>query len=163
MTGKQVSGDAAVNDIFKESKAYEKVLSGHHKQRQKHILYSIVLHSLAFMFSFSYFTILPLVEGHPVLAHNICGAEQLVATTLYLDSLYFSITTQTTVGYGDIVAVTRGAKICSIVQSVFGYFYLAFSIAMFACKGIMKSTRFELLLRGYDRDVTGANEYIANN
>ncbi len=49
------------------------------------------------------------------------------------------------------------------MQCVFGYFYLAFSAAVFACRGIMRSRKFEVLLQAYRRDVKGLNEYIANN
>lgn len=77
----------------------------------------------------------------------------------YLDSLYFSTTTQTTVGYGDIVAVSRPAKVAALAQCMFGYFYLAFSAAVFACRDIIRSKKFELLLHGYKRLLNGANEY----
>ncbi len=118
--------------------------------------------AVAFLFSFLYFAILPFFGGHPALQHNVHGSDG-TALVSYLDCFYFSITTQTTVGYGDIVAASIPGKVCSIIQSVFGYFYLAFSIAIFACKGIMKSRKFELLLQAYKRDVTGTNEFIANN
>jgi len=118
--------------------------------------------AVAILFSFLYYSIVPFFEGHQALAHNLRASDRALPAT-YLDCFYFSITTQTTLGYGDIVAASVPAKVCSIVQSVFGYFYLAFSIAIFACKGIMRSKKFELLLRAYKRDVRGMNEYSANN
>ena len=118
--------------------------------------------SVAILFSFLYHAALPLLEGHPALIHNVRGTDRVVPVT-YLDCFYFSITTQTTVGYGDIVVASIPAKVCSIIQCVFGYFYLAFSIAIFACKGIMRSKKFELLFRAYTRDVKGVNEHITNN
>ncbi len=117
---------------------------------------------VAILFSFLYHAALPLLEGQPALMHNARGTDRVVPVT-YLDCFYFSITTQTTVGYGDIVVASMPAMVCSIIQCVFGYFYLAFSIAIFACRGIMRSKKFELLLRAYTRDVKGVNEYITNN
>ena len=114
------------------------------------------------LFSFLYFTILPFFDGYQTLQHNILNPDRVTLVS-YLDCLYFSIITQTTVGYGDIIAASMPGKICSMTQSIFGYFYLAFSIAIFACKGILNSEKFGLLLRSYQRDVKGMNEHIANN
>lgn len=116
----------------------------------------------AVFFSFLYYTILPFFDGYQALKHNIHGSDRVVLAS-YLDCLYFSVTTQTTVGYGDVIAASMSGKICSMIQSIFGYFYLAFAIAIFASKGILKSEKFGLLLRSYRRDVKGMNEHIARN
>lgn len=120
-------------------------------------LYYIILFFLAVAVVFSgfYCFALPLLEGSPALIHIFQPDRPIT----YLDCFYFSATTQTTVGYGDIVAFSKLAKIISLFQCIFGYFYLAFSAAIFACKGIMKSKKFEILLHGYRRDLEGASEY----
>lgn len=115
------------------------------------------------LFSLLYHVILPFFTGESVLMHNNAYRSGQLAQVTFLDAFYFSATTQTTVGYGDIIAITGSGMICSIIQSVFGYFYLAFSIAIFACKGILRSRKFELLLRSYQRDLSGANDAIGNN
>jgi hypothetical protein len=43
--------------------------------------------------------------------------------------LYFSLTTLTTTGYGDIVAVGPFARSLANLESVIGQFYLAITIA----------------------------------
>jgi len=113
-------------------------------------------------FSALYYMILPSLEGYPSLKHGSHGSGQAALIT-YLDCFYFSVTTQTTVGYGDIIPFSTLGKVCSIIQAAFGYFYLAFTIAIFACKSIIKTRKFELLLQAYKRDMKGMNEYIANN
>ena len=118
--------------------------------------------AVSILFSGLYCVVLPFLEGVPAIGHSMPDAGRNVPIT-YLDCYYFSATTQTTVGYGDIVAVSKLGKVCSLVQCVFGYFYLAFSAAVFACRGIMRSRKFEVLLQAYRRDVKGLNEYIANN
>lgn len=102
----------------------------------------------AAVFSLFYCIILPLCEGAPALKHNSL-APQVSLVDDFFDCLYFSITSQTTVGYGDIVPATPGGKIVSTVQVVFGYFYLAFTISFLAARAVLKSDKFEKFLRTY--------------
>jgi len=46
-----------------------------------------------------------------------------------LDFLYFSLTSLTTLGYGDILPVSGPARIFSVLESVFGVLYLAIFIS----------------------------------
>ncbi|GMU51417.1 MAG: hypothetical protein AMXMBFR33_05630 [Candidatus Xenobia bacterium] len=45
--------------------------------------------------------------------------------TIFDDLLYFSMVTMTTVGYGDIVPLTRPARSLATMEAVFGQFYIA--------------------------------------
>jgi len=106
--------------------------------------YAVILFIIvSIFFSLIYQMFLPLLdEGSSALrynAHELFGAE----TTSFLDSLYFSIITQTTVGYGDIVPVSFSGKVCSMIQCTFGYLYLGFLIFLFITKAILKSKRFQ--------------------
>lgn len=46
-----------------------------------------------------------------------------------IDFLYFSLTSLTTLGYGDVLPVTDPARISSVLESVFGVLYLAVFIS----------------------------------
>lgn len=112
--------------------------------------YYIVLGYLgiSIIFSFCYYIILPLFEGVPALRHNIFS-ENASYVGGYFDCFYFSITSQTTVGYGDIIPATLGGKVISMAQVVFGYFYLALAVSFFTVRAIVKSDKFEKFLRSY--------------
>ncbi len=99
----------------------------------------------AVIYSLCYYLMLPFFEGAPSLKYNTCEPA-LSHTTSYLDHFYFSITSQTTVGYGDIIPATMGGKIIAATQVFFGYFYLAFTISLFTCRAIVQSERFKSFL-----------------
>lgn len=111
------------------------------------ILLFVVL-SVAFASMYSLF--LPFLEGTPSLGHNTGGVARY-ETIGFVDCLYFSVTTQTTVGYGDIVATTLFGKILSMVQAVFGYFYMAFMISLFVLRAMLKTKTIEDIL-GHGRN-----------
>jgi hypothetical protein len=52
-----------------------------------------------------------------------------VAPMELMDLLYFSFSTLTTTGFGDIVPLSRLARSCAIVQSIIGQLFLAILIA----------------------------------
>ncbi|OPY66753.1 MAG: Ion channel [Syntrophorhabdaceae bacterium PtaU1.Bin034] len=62
------------------------------------------------VFSLLYRVLFPLLEGTPSLGY---GANRLshLRSIGFLDCLYFSITTRTTVGYGDIAPVSGLTKV----------------------------------------------------
>jgi voltage-gated potassium channel Kch len=78
--------------------------------------------------------------GHPVMVILLLVCVALVAfSTAYLglaragemkglytkvDSLYFTVITQTTVGYGDIVPVGQTARIVTMIQLLYGLAFL---------------------------------------
>ncbi|MBP7737930.1 MAG: two pore domain potassium channel family protein [Spirochaetes bacterium] len=119
----------------------------------RNIYYIIGIYILAaIIFSFIYWFLLPQFEGAPSLKHNACVQSALPVTD-YFGSFYFSITSQTTVGYGDIIPATYGARIVSGAQAFFGYFYLAFSISIFTCKALVKSTTFKSFFLEHGKDI----------
>jgi hypothetical protein len=46
----------------------------------------------------------------------------------FVDFLYFSTITQTTVGYGDILPNSRAVRVCVILQILWGYYLIAVSV-----------------------------------
>lgn len=97
---------------------------------------------ISIIFSLIYFTILPIYDGSQSLRYNI-GGSALSPVNSYIDHFYYSITSQTKVGYGDIVPATKSCMIATMIQVTFGYFYLALVIAFFVCKFFVKSDTFK--------------------
>jgi len=117
------------------------------------VFYIIGMYILAaVMFSFMYYVLLSQIEGAASLKYNTC-VQSASHVAGFFESFYFSITSQTTVGYGDIIPATFGARIVSGAQTLFGYFYLAFSIAIFTCKALVKSEVFKSFFLDHARDV----------
>ncbi len=101
----------------------------------------IIFFAIAVVFSVIYHSILPICEGAPSLKYQTCDFT-VTHVTSFLDCLYFSITSQTKVGYGDIVPASDGSMISAMIQVSFGYFFIAFLIAFFVCKALVKSDTF---------------------
>jgi ion channel len=80
---------------------------------------------LGLLWSFAYVLVDRLVPDSfvftvgPVFSHSMTG----------FNALYFSFTTLSTVGYGDIVPVSGVARMLAIVEAVFGMFYVALLIS----------------------------------
>lgn len=55
------------------------------------------------------------------------------------DYIYFSYVTLTTLGYGDLVPLTSGAKVVAMLLSITGQLYIAILIAMLVGKYLSKS------------------------
>ncbi|HRV76438.1 MAG: two pore domain potassium channel family protein [Candidatus Nomurabacteria bacterium] len=71
----------------------------------------------------------------------------------WLDSIYFSVVSLTTVGYGDVSPVTDGGKI-------FTMFYLIFGIAIFGAfiNNILKSRVAKRTLKSYEEHIVHSVE-----
>jgi hypothetical protein len=80
--------------------------------------------SLATIFAAAFGPIWELSPGAFVNLLAPLGGPEEVATMLY-----FSLTTLTTTGYGDIVAVDPFARSLANLEAVLGQFYLAITVA----------------------------------
>ncbi|KAG6853255.1 hypothetical protein C0991_005713, partial [Blastosporella zonata] len=84
------------------------------------------------------------------------GFGALVETFLiklsYLDALYFTIVTIETVGFGDIVPVTTGARIFTCLYSIFGIVSLALTV------GLTRETVLEAIEVGYRKRVKAVRQ-----
>lgn len=109
-----------------------------------YIISFYLLTAVFFAFCYQYF--IPVFEGGPALIHNTMPGTEAASVTL-LDSLYFSITSQTTVGFGDIIPATISARVIIMVQVIFGYFYLGLVVAFITARMILRSKKFEAVLR----------------
>lgn len=116
--------------------------------------YYIILFYIAIsvIFSIIYYIVLPAIEGAPSLEYN---TEINTPVNSFFDCFYFSITSQTTVGYGDVVPKSTGGRLVTIIQVIFGFFYLAFTISFFSARMILRSNIFELFLLKYSNETTG--------
>ena len=63
------------------------------------------------------------------------------------NALYFSFTTLSTVGYGDIIPVSGVARMLAMVEAVFGMFYVTLLIArlvsLYCSKGPLEAVNRE--------------------
>ena len=50
---------------------------------------------------------------------------------LHLDMVYYSLITQCSVGYGDILPRSETARMVAVIQAVIGQFYMAVVVAVF--------------------------------
>ena len=99
---------------------------------------------IAFLFSILYFSILPYFDETESIKSIHANSNMTIS---FVDCLYFSITSQATVGYGDLIPITNPTKILVSIQVFFGYFYLCFSISIFTARTILKSKKLTPLLR----------------
>jgi hypothetical protein len=65
------------------------------------------------------------------------------------DFLYFSLITLTIVGYGDIVPISRAAKVFSALEGVAGVMYIAIMVACRSCLSNSRKRRTLGLAIGY--------------
>jgi len=50
---------------------------------------------------------------------------------LQVDLLYYSLITQCSVGYGDVLPQSDAARMLAVIQAVVGQFYMAVVVAIF--------------------------------
>lgn len=62
------------------------------------------------------------------LIYYVMGKNHLSDELDFFDSLYFSVVTQTTIGYGDIIPVSRVGKTVAMVQILLFIYFLHYMI-----------------------------------
>lgn len=60
--------------------------------------------------------------------------KELVANRGWLDALYFSVVTSSTLGYGDLAPLTRGAKMLASVQALTSSIHVSAGLAILLTK-----------------------------
>ncbi len=73
------------------------------------------------IFAYAY-SVMDAIAGSPVLSH--------IGSDKHAEEVYFSFITLTTVGYGDIAPVSRGARMTSVLEALFGQLYLVTIVAV---------------------------------
>jgi len=99
------------------------------------------------VFAFVYADLLPWLQGGPALRFNIVRERAIFdgPVTDYLHCFYFSVVTQMTVGFGDIIPVSEPARLVVSLQAAFGYFYLAVLVSVLVGR-VFSSKRILVLL-----------------
>ena len=105
---------------------------------KKSYLYALIGLDFLFVLFFAvvYADLLPWLQGKAALRFNLIqdGTVIEVPVNDHLHCLYFSIVTQMTVGFGDIVPSTDPARMVVSLQAVFGYFYLAVLVSVLVAR-----------------------------
>jgi len=77
------------------------------------------------------FTPLVLAFGAVYYGLSILNTHSFSSELSVLDSIYFSVITVATVGYGEITPLSNTAKILTIFEVLFGFLYMLFIITIF--------------------------------
>jgi len=83
---------------------------------------------IALIFSRLY---LLLIMANPASFALPVAATQRTPHLLQVDLLYYSLVTQCSVGYGDILPVSEAARMLAVIQAILGQFYMAVVVAIF--------------------------------
>ena len=94
---------------------------------------AIVYLSLAAMWAFAYTVIEMMHPGSFAIPDQSAGST--------VNSLYYSLVTITTLGYGDITPVTSVAKTCSTLEAVIGQLYLVITVAWLVGMHVSQSVK----------------------
>jgi hypothetical protein len=93
------------------------------------ILATVVVYVLmAIMFSRLY---LLLLAANPQSFELPVAAAERTPHLLQIDMLYYSLITQCSVGYGDILPAGEVARMLAVIQAIVGQFYMAVVVAVF--------------------------------
>ena len=83
---------------------------------------------IAIIFSRLY---LLLLVTNPQSFHLPVAAAERTPNLLQVDMLYYSLITQCSVGYGDILPASDVARMLAVIQAIVGQFYMAVVVAVF--------------------------------
>ncbi len=116
---------------------------------KKAYLYALIAIDFLFvlLFALVYADLLPWLQGKAALKFNVIRDGTALETPVmdHLHCLYFSIVTQMTVGFGDIIPCTEPARMVVSLQAVFGYFYLAVLVSVLVAR-VFTSKRVQSVL-----------------
>jgi len=90
-----------------------------------HLYLSVSVYLLLGIFYFAMFNLLDAIHPGSLVGSGPPGTNEI---TRY-SHLYFSLTTLTTLGYGDIVPVTPPARMLSVLEAATGVLYIAITVA----------------------------------
>jgi Ion channel len=90
-----------------------------------HLYLSVSVYLLLGIFYFAMFNLLDAIHPGSLVGSGSPGTNEI---TRY-SHLYFSLATLTTLGYGDIVPVTRSARMLSVLEAATGVLYIAITVA----------------------------------
>jgi|KBSMisStandDraft_5_1062788.scaffolds.fasta_scaffold75354_4 hypothetical protein len=110
---------------------------GHEDAFSTERLYASV--SLYFLLGLSWFAIYYVINIVQPGSFREAGVP-LAANTHWSTFLYFSLTTLTTLGYGDIVAVKPAARMFATLEAASGVLYVAITVARLVASGRTKET-----------------------
>ncbi len=108
------------------------------KEVDPNIIYGAIVVYLLIGISFS--LLYSLMEGLAPGSFYINTFESLALKLNVFDFMYYSFTTLTTTGYGDITAVSLHARAASNIESVIGVMYVAIIISRFVSIYIVQSS-----------------------
>ncbi len=111
---------------------------GHDSYHTKGRLYASV--SLYFMLGLSWFAIYRVMNFVQPGSFNE-GGVPVPAYTHWSTFLYFSLTTLTTLGYGDIVAVKPAARMLATLEAATGVLYIAITVSRLVASMHSEKTR----------------------
>lgn len=95
-----------------------------------------VYFGLTFVFAICYDLIIPALTETESLIFNI--AEYSGTHISFIDAYYFSVVTQTTVGFGDIVPADHTTKIITSIQAFIGYFSIILFTTAFVSRMVIR-------------------------
>lgn len=72
-----------------------------------------------------------LIAGNPQSFNLPVPAAERTQQLLHIDLFYYSLITQASVGYGDILPVSETARMLAVMQAIVGQFYMAVVVAVF--------------------------------
>jgi hypothetical protein len=111
---------------------------GHDNAFAKGRLYASV--SLYFMLGLSWFAIYRVMNFVQPGSFNEAGVP-IPAYTHWSTFLYFSLTTLTTLGYGDIIAVKPAARMLATLEAATGVLYVAITVSRLVSSMHAEKTR----------------------
>jgi hypothetical protein len=121
-TAKDVSGALVCLLVVVAPLAIVKRLATHPVINLNTFYGAVCVYLLIAMFFATMFALISQLSGHPFFAQ--------IKSAATIDYLYFSFTTITTVGYGDLTAAGGVGRMTAVLEAVFGQLYLITVVAL---------------------------------